>query len=104
LIQVYFFRVPGIGFGSIQAVQKIFITPEVALAGWVHYLAFDLLVGLWIAAHADRIELSRWLQAVVLGATFMFGPIGLLLFALTYFINRWHQAQQFSSAAQEVPL
>lgn len=62
-------------------VQHLFTMPEVALAGWLHYLAFDLWVGLWIARHADALGISRWLQAPVLFATFMFGPIGLLLYA-----------------------
>ena len=51
-----------------------------ALAGWVHYLAFDLFVGLWIAARADAMRLSLVVQAPILTATFMFGPLGLLLF------------------------
>jgi len=62
-------------------VQKLFESPGVALAGWVHYLAFDLFVGLWIAMRSDAVGLSRWLQAPILVTTFMFGPIGLLLFA-----------------------
>lgn len=83
LIQLYFFSVPGGGFGSLAEVQRLFELPEVALAGWIHYLAFDLFAGLWIAQRADAMGLSRWLQAPVLLVTFMFGPIGLLLFALT---------------------
>jgi Domain of unknown function (DUF4281) len=82
LIQLYFFSVPGGGFGTLAAVQRLFEAPEVALAGWIHYLAFDLFVGLWMAQRADAMGLSRWLQAPVLVVTFMFGPIGLLLFGL----------------------
>jgi hypothetical protein len=81
LIQLYFFGVQGGGFFSLAAVQQLFTSPAVALAGWVHYLAFDLFVGLWIAQRADNMALSRWLQAPLLAITFMFGPIGLLLFA-----------------------
>ena len=82
LIAVYFFRVDGGGFFSLAAVQRLFESPPVALAGWVHYLAFDLFVGLWIARRSDAIGLSRWLQAPILAVTFMFGPIGLLLFSV----------------------
>lgn len=46
LIQLYFFGVQGGGFFSLAAVQQLFTSPAVALAGWVHYLAFDLFVGL----------------------------------------------------------
>jgi hypothetical protein len=84
LISVYFFRVEGGGFGSLAAVQRLFESAPVALAGWAHYLAFDLVVGLWIAQRSDAMGLSRWIQAPVLVATFMFGPIGLLLFAAAW--------------------
>ena len=88
LIQLFFFSVPGGGFGTLTAVQRLFELPEVALAGWIHYLAFDLFVGLWIAQRADAQGLSRWLQAPVLAVTFMFGPIGLLLFGLLRFSRK----------------
>lgn len=80
LIAIYFFRVEGGGFFSLPAVQQLFTSPEIALAGWIHYLAFDLFVGLWIADRGDAMGLSRWIQAPILAATFMFGPFGLLLF------------------------
>ena len=50
------------------------------LAGWVHYLAFDLFIGAWIAKKADEIGLSRLLQGPILIATFLFGPVGLVMF------------------------
>ena len=81
LILVYFFRVEGGGFSTVAQVQRLFESPPVALAGWLHYLAFDLFVGLWIAQRSDALGLSRWLQAPILAVTFMFGPIGLLLYA-----------------------
>ena len=37
------------GFGSLADVMRLFDSPTVALAGWIHYLAFDLLVGAAIA-------------------------------------------------------
>lgn len=83
LVQLFFFSVQGGGFSSLAAVQRLFAVPEVALAGWIHYLAFDLFVGMWIAQSADAMGLSRWLQAPLLVVTFMFGPIGLMLFGLT---------------------
>ncbi len=93
LIQLFFFSVPGGGFSTLMAVQRLFEVPEVALAGWIHYLAFDLFVGLWIAQRADAMGLSRWLQAPMLVVTFMFGPIGLMLFGLTVAARQgWHKA------------
>jgi Domain of unknown function (DUF4281) len=85
LVMAFFFTVPGGGFSSLAAVQRLFTVPEVALAGWIHYLAFDLFIGLWIAGRYDALGISRWLQAPVLVVTFMFGPLGLLL----YFSSAW---------------
>jgi Domain of unknown function (DUF4281) len=83
LIFVYFFRVEGGGFGSITEVRALFLNDGVLVAGWIHYLAFDLFVGTWIATEADKLGWNRLLQAPILVVTFMFGPIGLLLFYLT---------------------
>ncbi len=79
LVFVYFFRVQGGGFGSLAAVRTLFESDPVLVAGWIHYLAFDLFVGVWIAERLEGLELSRFLQAPILAATFMFGPLGLLL-------------------------
>jgi len=70
----------GGGFGSIAEVRALFAIDHALTAGWIHYLAFDLFVGIWIARQADSIGLSRLVQAPILLATFMFGPLGLLLF------------------------
>ncbi len=67
-------------FQSLAGVQRLFQHPGLLLAGWVHYLVFDLLVGLWERAEAHRIGLSRWLLLPCLFLTFMFGPIGWLVF------------------------
>lgn len=83
LIFVYFFRIEGGGFGSIAEVRLLFLSDGGLLAGWIHYLAFDLFVGLWIAQQADRAALNRLLQAPILVATFMFGPVGLLMYYAT---------------------
>lgn len=83
LIFVYFFRVEGGGFGSIGEVRALFMSDPVLVAGWIHYLAFDLFVGTWIASEADKLGWNRLLQAPILIATFMFGPTGLLLFLIT---------------------
>jgi Domain of unknown function (DUF4281) len=80
LVLVHFFGVEGGGFGSIAEVRQLFTSDPVLLAGWIHYLAFDLFVGCWIAREADAAGISRIIQAPLLAATFMFGPLGLLLF------------------------
>jgi len=80
LVLVYFARVEGGGFNSLAEVRALLGTEPTLLAGWVHYLAFDLFVGCWIARRADAFGLSRLLQAPLLLLTFLFGPIGYLVF------------------------
>ena len=68
------------GFGSLAQVQLLFTDPYTMLAGWVHYLAFDLFIGSWIVEDALAREVPAWLRIAVLPFTFMFGPIGLLFY------------------------
>lgn len=66
------------GFGSLADVAALFGSPWILLAGWVHYLAYDLFVGAWIARDADRRGAPRWLLIPVLPLAFLFGPAGFL--------------------------
>ena len=68
------------GFGSLAQVQLLFADPYTLVAGWVHYLAFDLFIGSWIIEDALRRRAPAWLRIGVLPFTFMFGPMGLLLY------------------------
>ena len=70
----------GGNFSSLAGVRQLFSGDWTLLAGWVHYLAFDLFVGAWIAAAAERAGLSRLWLIPVLPLTFLFGPAGFLLF------------------------
>ncbi|NQX90471.1 MAG: DUF4281 domain-containing protein [Halioglobus sp.] len=76
----YFFADENGGFGSLDAVAALFSQREMLLAGWVHYLAFDLFIGGWIAVESDRLGLSRLAQAPILFTTFFLGPVGLATF------------------------
>lgn len=69
----------GVDFSTLQGVQAIFASQGGTVIGWVHYLAFDLFVGLWIARDADAKGFSRWIQAPILFVTFMAGPVGLFV-------------------------
>ena len=80
LAMSHFFSVEGGGYGSLDQVRTLLGKEEMLLAGWVHYLAFDLFIGGWIAVEADRIGMSRLIQAPILVATFLFGPVGLATF------------------------
>ena len=69
-------------FTTIEGVRAIFASDGGVTIGWIHYLAFDLFVGLWIARDADAKGFSRIVQAPVLFLTFMAGPFGLFLWLL----------------------
>jgi hypothetical protein len=69
----------GVNFTTIEGVRSIFGSDGGVTIGWTHYLAFDLFVGLWIARDGDAKNISRLIQAPVLLATFMAGPLGLLV-------------------------
>jgi hypothetical protein len=74
-----YFAIEG-DFNSIEQVRLLFQDDLMLLAGWIHYLAFDLFIGSWIAKQSDQLGMSRLLQAPILIATFMFGPVGLVIF------------------------
>jgi hypothetical protein len=68
------------GFDSLDNVAALFETRELLLAGWIHYLAFDLLTGAWIVRTARQTHVSFWLVVPCLLLTFLFGPAGFLAF------------------------
>ena len=68
------------GFFSLRGVISLFKTPRVVLGGWIHFLAFDLMVGLFIATDAASRGISHWLLLPALFLTLMYGPAGLLLY------------------------
>jgi hypothetical protein len=74
------------GFGSLGDVAKLFSNPWLLLAGWVHYLAFDLFVGAWIARETARVQLPRLILVPLLPLTFLFGPAGYLAFEAARFV------------------
>ena len=69
----------GADFTTIAGVRAIFASDAGVTIGWVHYLAFDLFVGLWIARDGDAKKISWLIQAPILLATFIVGPLGLLV-------------------------
>lgn len=73
------------GFTTLRDVQLLFTQPEIALAGWVHYLAFDLFLGAWQVRTARAESIPHAYVIPCLGLTFLFGPAGLLAFAILRF-------------------
>ena len=68
------------GFGSLAGVMRLFDDPLVMLAGWLHYLTFDLVAGAWIVRRARAEGMPHWKAAICLPPTLFVGPAGFLLF------------------------
>ena len=69
-------------FGSLAGVATLFSNPWLLLAGWLHYLAFDLLIGTWEARDARERGVPHLLLVPCLFLTLMFGPAGWLLYMI----------------------
>jgi hypothetical protein len=68
------------GFSSLASVRTLFDNDWGLLAGWTHYLAFDLFVGGWEVRDARRRRIPHLLVVPALVLTFLFGPGGFLLY------------------------
>ena len=94
LILAFWSRADG-GFDSLAAVMQLFDTAPIALAGWIHYLAFDLLVGAAIVRGARTASIPFALVVPCLVLAFLFGPAGFLAFAAL----RWSRAARSAAGA-----
>lgn len=81
-------------FNKLSGIAELFRNPWLLLAGWIHYLAFDLFIGTWEVRDAAAHGISHWFVIPCLFLTFMFGPIGLLV----YFLLRLSLRKQVSIA------
>ncbi|HMP99391.1 MAG TPA: ABA4-like family protein [Cyclobacteriaceae bacterium] len=77
-------------FSSLAGVKALFGNDYLLVAGWVHYLAFDMFVGSWILSNGQQHKIHHMLLIPCLFFTFMFGPAGLIL----YFIIRSIKSKQ----------
>jgi hypothetical protein len=71
-----------LNFKSLGAVEYAFQNPGAVLAGWVHFLAFDLFVGAWIVRDARRLKIVHLAVIPCLLVTFLMGPVGLLIYLI----------------------
>ena len=76
------------GFSSLAAVSALFAEPWALLAGWTHYLAFDLLIGGWEVRDAEQRGIPHLLVVPALVLTFLLGPGGLLLYLAVRWLRR----------------
>jgi heme A synthase len=74
-------------FRTLDGVMSLFTNKTAVTAGWVHYLAFDLMIGIWIKKNSVKYNFNHWLIIPCLLCTFMLGPIGLLLYLIMRLIK-----------------
>jgi hypothetical protein len=80
IFPVLYARSPG-GYGSIDDLLALLGSDRrIVLAAWFHYLAFDLVVGLLIVKRSRALGVAAWARVPALVLTFLFGPVGWLLF------------------------
>ena len=70
----------GANFFTLPGVMQFFSVESAALAGWVHYLVFDLFVGAWEVRDSRRLGIHQLAVVPCLVFTLMLGPLGLLAY------------------------
>jgi hypothetical protein len=81
LVAAFFAGAEG-SFSSLAGVRQLFASDALLLAGWLHYLAFDLFVGGWEARTARAEGIPHIVLVPILAVTLFFGPIGFLTFVV----------------------
>ena len=67
-------------FSTLDGLMGLFTSKMAVTAGWIHYLAFDLMTGVWIRNNSVRHGLRHIVIVPCLVFTFMLGPTGLLMY------------------------
>ncbi len=70
---------------TLAGLREVFRDDWVFAAAWTHYLAFDMVVGAWIARDSVRLGMPWMLRTVALVLTFLAGPVGFLI----HVVGRW---------------
>ncbi|MCW7460663.1 ABA4-like family protein [Leptospira limi] len=74
-------------FSSLESVRSLFTNDTFLLAGWVHYLSFDLFIGTWEAEDGKSIGIHRLYLVPIHFLTFYYGPVGLVLYLVVKVIK-----------------
>ena len=75
------------GFFSLEGFKNLFRSKEMLLTGWLNYLSFCLLVGLWQSHDARNLQIGHIFVLPGLLLTMLTGPSGLLLYLLVRFLK-----------------
>lgn len=87
-------------FGNLNGVLGLLAREEVALIAWIHILAFDHLVGVFI--YRDNMR-HRFVplpaQSIILFMTLMFGPVGFLTYGAIRAVRTRRRPLESNAAA-----
>src|SRR4051794_28221245 len=86
-------------FGSLDGIASLFTVRGLLLAGWIHYLAFDLFVGSWEVSDARANGIHHLFVVPCLFLTFMAGPAGLALYFIVKYLHRAFAARSAEQPA-----
>lgn len=75
-------------FSSLEQVRSLFANDYFLLAGWIHYLAFDLFLGTWEVEDGIKEGIHRFLLIPILALTFYFGPAGWLSYLVLRLVTK----------------
>ena len=84
-----------INFMSFESIKAAFGREEVLLIGWIHYLTFDLFIGMWEFRDAEKRKIPHYFLLPCLIFTLMDGPVGLLLY---FILQRFYPYQETIAA------
>lgn len=80
-------------FNTLDGVMELFTSKIAVTTAWLHFLAFDLLAGIWIKKNAMQHGIKHWILLPCFFFTFMIGPVGVLLYLI---IRTIHTKQYFA--------
>ena len=67
---------------TLDGLMGLFSNKQALVLGWTHYLAFDLVAGIYIVRNAQTHEVSSRAIIPFLWLTFMAGPLGWLTYVI----------------------
>ena len=71
---------PAVANPTLADIAALLGTDQGATVAWLHFLAFDLLIGRWAYLDGRLRGLSLWLMAPLLLLILLLGPLGFLLY------------------------
>jgi hypothetical protein len=89
---------PGGGIGSLKEFMVLITSPYSALLVWIQLITWDLFIGAWQVRDARRRGIHHGWVIPGLLCTFLFGPVGLLIyFVIRFAVKRVASLQEIGA-------